>query len=101
REPFASQLPWMDLLKIRASYGFNGNIDKSASPYIMGSPWIDPLLEIPYTAVQVAPNPALTWEKTRNINVGIDFQILNRKIQGGFDYYIKRAENVLAHIEVN
>jgi TonB-linked SusC/RagA family outer membrane protein len=88
-------------LKLRVSYGFNGNIDKTASPYITGTPWIDPLLGIPYAAVQQAPNPGLTWEKTRVYNIGLDYAFLDNRINGSFEYYKKRATDVLAQIAVN
>lgn len=88
-------------LKLRASYGFNGNIDKTASPYIYGYPWIDPVLGIPYTAVQSAPNPTLTWERTGTYNVGLDFGLFSNRLSGNIEVYSKRATDVLAQIAVN
>lgn len=95
------KVDFVNQLKMRASYGFNGNIDKTASPYITGTPWIDPILGIPYAAVQQAPNPGLTWEKTGTYNIGLDFAVLNNKINGTFEFYSKRASDVLAQIAVN
>lgn len=95
------KVKFMDLLKLRASYGFNGNIDKSASPYILATPWVDPITALPYAAVQQAPNPALTWEKTGTYNIGLDFSFLQSKITGGIEFYSKKARDVLAQIAVN
>ncbi len=94
-------IKFIDLLKFRASYGFNGNIDKTASPFITATPWIDPLLGIPYGAVQQAPNPGLTWEKTGTYNIGLDFSVMNGRINGTFELYSKKAKDVLAQIAVN
>jgi hypothetical protein len=88
-------------LKLRASYGFNGNIDKTASPFIFGYPWTDPLLGIPYTAVQSAPNPSLTWERTGTYNIGVDYSVWNNRLFGTLEVYSKKATDVLAQIAVN
>lgn len=95
------RLKFINRLKFRFSYGFNGNIDKSASPYITGYPWIDPVTRLPYAAVQSAPNPGLTWERTGTYNIGMDFAVLNHRVSGGVDLYAKRAHDVLAQIAVN
>lgn len=94
-------IDFINTLKMRVSYGFNGNIDKSASPYIIGTPWIDPITGLPYAAVQQAPNPGLTWERTGTYNLGLDFAILNNRLYGNLEIYSKRATNVLVQTEVN
>ncbi|MCO6497912.1 MAG: SusC/RagA family TonB-linked outer membrane protein [Chitinophagaceae bacterium] len=88
-------------LKIRAAYGWNGHIDKNASPYITAIPWIDPINQSPYAAVLDAPNPGLTWEKTKNINLGIDFALFDNRLRGTVEVYRKNSTNVLADFEVN
>ena len=99
-EPFFD-LHFIDRLKFRLSYGFNGNIDKSASPYITGYPWNDPITRLPYAAVQTAPNPGLTWERTGTYNIGMDFSFFKSRLTGGLEIYAKRAQDVLAQIAVN
>ncbi len=91
----------IDYLKMRLSYGFNGIADRSASPYITGTPWIDPISRLPYTAIQQAPNPNLTWEKSRVYNLGFDFTLFNNRLNGSLDLYKKNATDVLAQTEVN
>lgn len=99
-EPFFD-VKFVDHLRFRAAYGWNGHIDKSASPFIAGTPWLDPINQAQYAAMLTTPNPALTWEKTENFNLGLDFAILNRRIQGMIEIYTKRSTNVLADFEVN
>ncbi|WP_299672569.1 SusC/RagA family TonB-linked outer membrane protein [uncultured Polaribacter sp.] len=91
----------IDKLRLRASYGWNGHIDKSASPYINGRPWVDPVNQLQYAAVLSTPNPGLTWEKTKTYNLGVDFSLFNRRIQGEVEYYSKQSEDVLTDIAVN
>jgi hypothetical protein len=49
-----------------------------------------------YTGTQQAiinqfANTNLSWEKVRQFNIGVDFQLKNRIIQGSIDYYIKNG----------
>lgn len=100
-ELFQQVCPYMNYMKLRFSYGWNGNIDKSASPYIYGYPWTDPVTQLPYAAVQRAPNPTLTWEKTATYNIGLDFSALSDRINGSFNFYVKQTKDVLTDMAVN
>jgi TonB-linked SusC/RagA family outer membrane protein len=42
-----------------------------------------------------AANPALQWETTDEINVGLDFSILRSKIYGSFDYFSRKTSGIL------
>ncbi len=99
-EPFFD-VSVVNRLKIRASYGFNGNVLKSVSPYILGYPWTDPVTRLPYAAVQSAPNPGLTWEKTETYNIGVDFSLLKGRINGNLEIYSKKGSDILAQIAIN
>ncbi len=101
KEPFFKDVKHIDNLRLRASYGFNGFIDKSASPYIKGYSNIDPVTQLPFSAVTTAPNPDLTWEKTKVFNMGTDFALFKNKVKGSLEYYSKRTSNVLVSTAVN
>lgn len=101
-EPFAKKyLKGVDYLKLRASYGWNGNVDKSAAPYLYGYPWKDAILQLPYSAIQSAPNPNLTWEKTSTYNVGLDYAFLSNNISGTINFYHKDSKDCLVQMAVN
>lgn len=91
----------VNYLKLRASYGWNGNIDKSAAPYLYGYPWTDPVTRLPYSAIQSAPNPNLTWEKTSTYNIGIDYALLSNNISGTINFYHKDSRDCLVQMAVN
>ena len=40
-------------------------------------------------------NPDLKWESTSEINVGIDFSLLNQKVTGSFDYFSRETKDIL------
>jgi len=84
-----------DLLKIRVGWGQTGNnifgnFD-AFQLYGGGSNYQD----IPGTTPSQLGNPDLKWETTTQTNVGLDFGILNSRIGGSVDFYIKDTEDLL------
>lgn len=88
----------IDNLGLRVSYGIQGNIDKNTSPYLIGK--YDKTQILPGNIENViqaesAPNPNLRWEKTKNVNAGIDFSVLNRAISLTVDYYYRKSTDLI------
>ncbi|MDR1601337.1 MAG: TonB-dependent receptor [Tannerella sp.] len=96
-EAFMEQLPWL-YLKLRLSYGQNGNqgigrysslAQMATQQYVYGSS----------SVVGVYPNTmansSLAWEKTNSYNVGIDFGLLERRINGSIELYTAQTNDVL------
>lgn len=42
-----------------------------------------------------AANPDLKWEETSEINVGLDFTLMNNLISGSFDFYSRETKDIL------
>jgi TonB-dependent starch-binding outer membrane protein SusC len=40
-------------------------------------------------------NPDLKWESTTELNLGLDFGLLNQKITGSFDYFTRKTKDIL------
>ncbi|MEO9869800.1 SusC/RagA family TonB-linked outer membrane protein [Ekhidna sp.] len=83
------------LLKLRASYGLVGNtpLDDFAyrQNYFRSSRYgVNATLEPANLA-----NENLKWETTAQLNVGLDFGIINDRISGSFDYYVKTTSDLL------
>lgn len=96
QEPFLSTIQWLNLLKFRTSYGINGNVDRSSSPYMLATLSKSVDVNSIYAFINKAPNPSLRWEKTRNFNVGVDFSLFNNFVAGSFDYYDKYTSDLIA-----
>ena len=97
-ESFMSDIEWINNLAIRASYGLQGNIDKSTSPKILGNYTTTTIL--PGTtedAIDIAspPNEKLRWEKTHSSNIGFDFSVLNTRINLSGDYYYRKGVDLI------
>ncbi len=81
---------WLSNLKIRASMGVNGNRASSpyaalarltANKYVYGNE-----LATGVYAANMA-NSGLKWERTQALNFGLDFGLLDNRINGSLDYY--------------
>lgn len=90
-ESFLKNNKFINLLKIRASYGITG--DASGYAYATYEP--DGSLVsfnsggttlIPYTLASL-DHPELKWPKTVNRNIGIDFSVMNDRLSGSFDLF--------------
>lgn len=80
---------WVDVLKLRASYGSVGNIPYSKYPqyglYSVSSNYNG----IPAILISQVGNKDLTWEQTYTAGVGIDANFFNNRLRFVFDYYNK------------
>ena len=89
---------WIDNLALRLSYGLQGNIDKNTSPYLIGTfsrtAVLPGHIETNITA-ETAPNPNLRWEKTSNINLGLDLSLLDNAVNLTLDYYYRKSTDLI------
>lgn len=103
REQFMEAYKWVDLLKLRASFGSTGNRPTSRYPqYDLYS--VDEVYnrynEKPGAFISQIGNKDLTWEKTYTLGVGLDIGLFGR-IRAGFDFYDKSTDNILFSVPVS
>jgi len=84
----------INLLKLRASFGQTGNagIGNFASLGLFDGSAYNKLSAI--NPLQL-PNDDLKWEKTNQVDAGLDFAFLNNRISGEIDYYVKKTNDLL------
>lgn len=84
-------------LKLRASYGFNGNISDNAAalPIMSYSSTNDALSGFLNGSLLSLANPTLRWEKVKVTNVGIDFGAKNSVLSGSLDFYWKNGMDLI------
>ncbi|MCG8583044.1 MAG: SusC/RagA family TonB-linked outer membrane protein [Bacteroidales bacterium] len=103
KEDFMSGLEWLDRLALRASYGFNGNPNKStyAKTVVSIEQTKDPDSgEYATTIFRGHGNPTLRWELIGQTNVGIDYSMWNGKLFGRVEYYSKKSEDLVTPINL-
>ena len=103
---------WMDFLKIRASWGQNGNKDISKYQYLatialsgeagdsgykFASDMATSVAGTPHTGAyaNIVPNPDLTWETSEQLDLGFDARFLNNRLGLTFDWYKKTTKDWL------
>lgn len=89
----------LSYLKLRSSWGVTGNTPLEHFPalglfegarYAGGSGIVQTQI----------PNPNLKWEKTTQINVGVDFGLFEDRISGQLDYYLKNTDDLLLQVNI-
>lgn len=100
-EKFLENVKFVNFLKLRAGYGEVGNanalnslnipIFASGSNYALGDDQtIFPGSNQPYDV-----DPNLTWETMKEIDLGIDFKVLDNKLSGTIDLYDRKSSDVI------
>ncbi|HEX8015704.1 MAG TPA: SusC/RagA family TonB-linked outer membrane protein, partial [Flavobacterium sp.] len=85
-------------LRLRASYGLQGNIDKNTSPFVVGrygNATILPGQTEQTISVENPPNDKLRWEKTTNTNLGMDLGLFNNRISIVTDFYGRKSTDLI------
>jgi len=105
-EKFLKKIDWLSDLKLRTSYGVTGNNSignyqfmslMGASSAVLGSGGESIVSGIRLSS---AGNPDLTWEQTRQVDVGVDMAFFKRRIALTVDYYNKQTKNLLLNLQV-
>ncbi len=103
---------WLDNLKLRGSYGQLGNqllfdgdrpvyypyiatLGSGNSPYMMQSGSRTPFVSAPGLV-----SPSLTWETVVSQNLGLDFTMLNNRLDVSFDVYTRDTQGMLTNVEL-
>lgn len=94
------------LLKLRASYGTQGNQNIFSPAYGTNPLFVQPstVRDLYATgagynneagiAVGNVGNPTLLWEEISQLNIGLDFKIMNNKLEGNLDLYRKQTDQL-------
>ncbi len=98
-EPFIADLDVFSNLKLRASYGETGNqaIGNNNSQPLLGSRMeyvVGNTRGVPIGPVSPG-NKDLSWETTKQTNVGLDFGFINNRISSSIDLYRMDTEDLL------
>ena len=99
KEDFFSDQTIFQQLKVRTSYGVTGNQDierystlgmLSTNQYAWGR-------STGYTGYwgNTFATPDVTWEKTAQYDIGLDFSVLNRRLNASIDWYVKKTTDLL------
>jgi len=92
---------WLDFLKIRASWGQNGNCNISNFQYLATIAFDDPYYfdskDNPGLGAypNILPNEDVKWETSEQLDLGFDARFLNSRLAFSFDWYKKTTKDWL------
>lgn len=95
-------IKWVDLLKLRLSYGTNGNrgvgiydalSNLATGKFVLVENGSETIVSQLYSSRMANEN--LKWERTGAYNAGADFSVLNGKLRGNVDAYFMKTTNLL------
>lgn len=95
-EDFIKSVSWINLLKLKASFGQQGN-DNIGNNYAYLDQYTMSGADGVFSDGNLAykGNPELTWETTNAFNVGVDFSFFSERLNGSVEYFSRQTENML------
>ena len=100
QENFIKQLPWINRLKLRASYGEVGN--DLLGDFFLSQPR--------YSLTSNAQNPGiwwsdignskLQWETIENYDIALEYSLFNNLLEGSIEYYRRNSSDLLYNLPI-
>ncbi|MFT4092703.1 MAG: SusC/RagA family TonB-linked outer membrane protein [Niabella sp.] len=81
-------------LKLRVTYGYSGNVDARRTPLPISAASTNSITGFPTQRISGLNNPSLRWEKSRQVNLGLDFETKGKIISGTLEYYLKKGTDL-------
>ena len=101
-EAFMKSFDWISMLKLRGSYGETGNqnipSEATITSYAMKSKQFYD--GTPNMYMWSVPNKGAKWEKTKSIDVGIDYAFFNNRLNGSIAYYRQNVDDMLLKVQL-
>ena len=99
-EAFLSESSIINDLKLRVGYGVVGNQEgvdpyNSIALYGRSDEFFDNGVWRNTYKYKQNDNPNLKWEQTASSNIGLDYSLINNRISGAIDYYVKNTSDLL------
>jgi iron complex outermembrane receptor protein len=105
-EPWFGGFSWLSDLKLRGSWGKNGNQAIGdylwAPQYTYGNEFAQVQFGNTFvtTIRPTAVDPNIKWEETSSYNLGLDYGLFDNRVTGAIEYYVKNTSDLLFRIPV-
>ncbi|MGK6351681.1 SusC/RagA family TonB-linked outer membrane protein [Parapedobacter sp. DT-150] len=98
-EPFFD-VEWVNLLKLRASYGVLGNTDLGNNYPFQGGYEFRNNAGAAGTAISMLASPDLKWERQIPLDIGIDFSLFKGRLSGTAEFYDRKSDELLLSLNL-
>ena len=86
--------PWIDLLRLKFSFGYQGNMLSDQTPVmIIQKEPLDAYYNENTASVERYPNPDLKWETTTSYNLGLEFSLFQNRLAFEGSLYWKHTKD--------
>ena len=93
-EAWFPRTPWIDMLKLKASIGSQGN-DNIGNYLYTDTYYLSNNNGTPALAFGTKGNKTITWETNTNFNAGVDFEFLRARVTGSIEYFHRNTTDML------
>jgi TonB-linked SusC/RagA family outer membrane protein len=101
QEAFIQETTYVNLLKLRASYGTTGNQEIGDYTSLATFGYLYPYTGNPGGALTNVGDPALTWEKCSIFNVGLDMGLLKNRLSATIEYYNRNSNDLIIAVPLS
>lgn len=88
-------LDWVNMLKIKASYGQQGNDGIGALRYVNLYNVINYENHTAAIPTSTMANEDLEWEKQGNFNAGVEFELFDNRLSGSVEFFYRKVSDML------
>lgn len=101
-EKFMESVRAINNLRVKASYGVTGSQDFTTESAFTSYRFASTNRYMNWAAGQVIGlgNPDLTWQQTKEVNLGLEFGLFDQRISGEFNWYTKKTDNLLSDMDL-
>jgi iron complex outermembrane receptor protein len=105
-ESFTEGVDWLSDLKLRASWGVNGNQAIGDYLWVSAYQYSDAFARVQFgdefvtTIRPTAVDPNIKWEETTSYNLGLDYGLFGNRLSGSVEYYFKNTDDLIFRIPV-
>lgn len=98
REEWFPKSQWVNMLKLKMSYGEQGNDGIGSYRYVDTYDIKNSNGQVSYS-FNTKGNPNISWETVGSFNAGVEFELFNNRLSGGIEYYRRVTSDMLMYVD--
>jgi TonB-linked SusC/RagA family outer membrane protein len=101
QESFLKNVKWINDLKLKVGFGQQGNEDLGGRlNYYIDREWYEANHQGSYSDPSRKENADLKWETSQALNIGVDFSLFKRRLQGTIEFFDRYTKDMLFDVSL-